>query len=372
VRIGINALYLIPGRVGGTETYIRNLVKTLARIDDKNEYFIFINSESVGVFDNAGPRMKVVPCAFRAARRPVRILWEQFILPLQVRRLGIDVLFGAGMTAPFFTTAPSVLTIHDLQHEVHPENFSRSQLFFLKKIIGMSARRAERILCFSKKVRLDIIKYYHIPEDRINVVHHAADNKAFYRRDADDVKGVRERYSLPERFILYLASSLPHKNYGRLLGAFKMVLKDYPGLSLVLIGARDYGAPVIREKIEKLGIADNVMMLNWLPFEDIPLIYSASSLLVFPSLHEGFGLPIIEAMACGVPVVCSNMEPMIEVAGGAARLVDPKSEASIAGGIKKVLGDTDLRRSLVQQGLRRAKDFTWEKTAMKTLSLLYP
>jgi glycosyltransferase involved in cell wall biosynthesis len=113
-------------------------------------------------------------------------------------------------------------------------------------------------------------------------------------------------------------------------------------------------------------------MLDWLPFVDIPLIYSASSMLVFPSLHEGFGLPIIEAMACGVPVVCSDLEPMIEVAGGAARLVDPRSEASIAGGIKKVLSDQDLRRSLVQQGLRRAKDFTWEKTAMKTLSFLYP
>jgi len=372
MRIGINALYLIPGRVGGTETYIRNLVKALAALEDNNEYFIFINKESKGIFDKIGPRMKVILCPFRASRRPVRILWEQIILPLQVLRRRIDVLLGAGMTAPFITSARSVLSLHDLQHENYPENFSRLQLFFLKTMIGMSAKRAARILTLSEKVRGDIIKYYKIPGDRINVVHLAADNRAFYRRGAEDKKKIREKHSLPDRFILYLASSLPHKNYRRLLLAFKSILDDFPGLGLVLIGARDYGAPEIRESIAELGLTADVQLLDWLPFEDIPLIYAASELLVFPSLHEGFGLPIVEAMACGVPVVCSNIEPMIEVAGGAAELVDPMSERDMARGLKKVLSNTDLRRDLVQRGLRRARDFSWQKTAMKTLTLLYP
>ncbi|MFQ5480961.1 MAG: glycosyltransferase family 4 protein [Thermodesulfobacteriota bacterium] len=371
MRIGINALYLIPGRVGGTETYIRNLVKALDELDDRNEYFIFINRESRGIFEEIAPRMRVVCSPFNASRRPVRILWEQFILPLQIIRRRIDVLFSAGMTAPFFTTARSVLALHDLQHENYPDNFSRVQLFFLKTIIKFSAKRAAKILTLSNKAREDIIRYYHIAEERVSVVHLGTNSQSFYRRGEDEKEEIRKKYSLPKNFILYLASSLPHKNYERLLLAFKAVLAEYPELCLVLIGARDYGSPEITSKITKLGLESNVIMLGWLPYEDIPIIYSASSLLVFPSLHEGFGLPIIEAMACGLPVVCSDIEPLIEIAGDAAELVDPKSEEAIAEGIKNVLCKTGLRGRLIQKGLKRAQDFTWEKTAMKTLSLLY-
>ncbi len=371
MRIGINALYLIPGHVGGTETYIRNLVKTLAKLDDKNEYFIFISKESLGVFEKIAPQMEVICCPFNASRRPVRILWEQFILPLQILRRRIDVLLSAGMTAPFISSARSVLVLHDLQHENQPENFSRGQLFFLRTIIKLSAKSAAKIITLSKKAREDIIKYYKIPEDRVSIVHLAANNRSFYRRSESEKQEVLEKYSLPQKFILYLASSLPHKNYQRLLSAFKEVISEYPDLYLVLIGARDYGSPEIKAKIAELGIEANVSMLGWLPFEDIPLIYSASSMLIFPSLHEGFGIPVVEAMACGVPVVCSDIEPLIEVSGGAALLVDPLSEEAITEGIKTVLEDGELRSRLIQRGLKRALDFTWEKTALHTLSLLY-
>jgi len=371
VRIGINALYLIPGRVGGTETYIRNLVRALARVDQKNEYFIFINRESRGIFENMAPNMRVVRCGFRATRRPVRILYEQTILPLKIRLMRLDVMLNAGMTAPFFTSSRSVLALHDLQHENLPENFSPVQRFFLKTIIGRSARRADHIITLSEKARADIIRYYKIPEGRVSVVHLAADTNIFHRYPGEETEKIRKKYSLPHRSIVYLASSLPHKNYTRLLPAFKEVLKADPGVKLVLTGARDYGAEEIKARIRELGLEKDVVMLDWLPFEDIPLVYSASIMLVFPSLHEGFGLPIIEAMACGVPVVCSGLEPMREVAGGAALLVDPMSEKAIAEGILKVLSDEEFRRGLVQKGLKRAKDFSWKKTAMKTLTLLY-
>ncbi len=372
MRIGINALYLIPGRVGGTETYVRNLVKALSVIDEKNEYFVFINSESRGIFENISPRLRVVRCRFRATRRPVRILYEQTILPLRMRLRRIDVMLNAGMTAPFFTSARSVLALHDVQHENQPQNFSRTQRFFLKTIIGKSARRADHIITLSEKARADIMRYYDIPGERVSVVHLAASAELFHRYGREKVEKVIQKYSLPERFIVYLASSLPHKNYMRLLPAFKEVLQRDPSIKLVLTGARDYGAPEVRAKIRELGLEEDVFMLDWLPFEDIPLIYSASTMLVFPSLHEGFGLPIIEAMACGVPVVCSDMEPMREVAGGAALLVDPMDEKAIAGGILKVLTDGELRRGLIQKGLKRAQDFSWEKTARKTLSILCP
>jgi len=371
VRIGINALYLIPGHVGGTETYLRNLVRALAEIDGKNEYLVFINKESRGIFERLAPNIRVVLCRFRATRRPLRILYEQTILPLRMRLRGLDAILNAGMTAPFFTSARSVLALHDLQHENQPENFPRVQRFFLQTIIRKSARSADHIITLSQKARADIISTYGIPAERVSVVYLAADTKTFHRYPVEKTEEIREKYSLPPRFIVYLASSLPHKNYRRLLPAFREVLKTDPGVRLVLTGARDYGEAEIKARIRELGLEKDVVMLGWLPFEDIPLLYSASTMLVFPSLHEGFGLPIIEAMACGVPVVCSDIEPMREVAGGAALLVDPMSEEAIAGGMIKALADADLRRRLIQKGLKRAQDFTWEKTAKKTLAILY-
>lgn len=372
MRIGINALYLLPGRVGGSEIYIRNLVRWLPRVSPGDRFVIFVNRESAGVFEAISPDVEVVNCAFNAASRPARILWEQFVLPFQIRRHAIDVLLSAGMTAPFFCPARSALVIHDLQHENQPENFSRFQLFFLKTIIRLSSIRADSIVAISGKVKKDIIKYYKIPESRIGIAYNGVEASCFFPRSGEEVERVRRKYKLPGRFILYIASALPHKNYSRLLEAFRLVKAKDAGIKLVLIGARDYGQDAVAERIDALGIKDDVVFSGWLPFEDIPLIYAASELFVFPSLHEGFGIPVIEAMATGVPVVCSDIEPLTEVVAGSALLVDPLSPGDMAQGMLKVLADPVLRERLVRDGLKRAENFSWEKTARDTLSLIYP
>jgi len=366
LRIGVNALYLLPGKVGGSEVHLRNLVKWLGK-DRTHEYYIFVNRESAGVFEEIAPSFKVVPCALSAESRPARILYEQFVLPFKVRKLRLDALVSAGMTAPFFVPAASVLIIHDLQHVNMPQNFGRLYLVFLRFFIYMSSIRSDAIITISNKVKKDIVRYYGIPDGQISVVYHGVDRGLFYARGSDEVGAARKKYGLPASFVLYLASSLPHKNYERLLEAFSIVNKKRPGLKLVLIGARDYGHEAIRKKIDGLGLAGDVVFLGWLPFEDIPAIYSAADVFVFPSLHEGFGMPVLEAMACGVPVVCSGIEPLDEVAGEAARFVDPLSSQSIAEGVSEVLTDRALRGRLVEKGFERAASFTWEKTAAATL-----
>ncbi|MBI5642546.1 MAG: glycosyltransferase family 4 protein [Deltaproteobacteria bacterium] len=370
MRIGINALYLLPGKVGGSEIYIRNLVKWLPRAESQNQYVIFTNRESAGVFDDIPGRVEVVPCNLNAASRPMRILWEQLMLPGQVKRHKIDVLLSAGMTAPFLSPVPSYVVIYDLQHENQPQNFSKSYLFFLRAIISLSAKRSHGVLTLSEKSKRDIVSIYKLDPRDVGVTYLACDHKAFYRREAGEIDAVRKKHKLPERFILYIASSLPHKNYERLLEAFKKVKEKESGIKLVLIGARDYGHGVIATKIEELELIDSVVFLGWLPFEDIPLIYSASELFVFPSLHEGFGIPVLEAFATGVPVVCSNIEPVTEVAGSAALLIDPLDIDSIASGILSVINDRGLRERLKKEGLKRAKEFSWEKTARDTVSIL--
>jgi glycosyltransferase involved in cell wall biosynthesis len=370
LRIGINALYLLPGKVGGTETYIRNLVDGLSRFDPDNTYFIFVNKESVGVFRDLPPRITIVHCPLRASNRPARILWEQFILPFQVLRRKIDVLLSAGMTAPFFCPAASMLVIYDLQHINQPQNYSPFALYFFKTIIYVSAKTADGIMAISKHVKNDIVTHYNIRPDVISVTYLGVNHEAFFPERSGDADYARTRYNLPEKYILYAAALLPHKNHQRLLQAFKDIKGKIPGRKLVLTGAWEKGHDTVVGIIADLGLQDDVLMLGWIPFEDIPLIYRGAELFVYPTLHEGFGLPVLEAMASGVPVVCSRVEPLIEIAGDAAFFVDPYDQSDIARGIAAICGDKALRTQLVERGLLRAGEFTWDKTAKATLALL--
>ena len=370
MRIGINALYLLPGKVGGTETYIRNLVTWLVKGDRENTYVIFVNRESAGIFEALAPGCEVVCCPIRASNRPLRILWEQTVLPFQILRRKTDLLFSAGMTTPFICPVPTVLVLFDLQHLLQPENFPLVYLLFLKTIIFLSTKVAAGIVTISEKVKRDVVDLYNMPPGRIAVTHLAVDHLAFHPRKTAEIEAVRTRYGLPDRFILYAAASLPHKNHARLFAALKILKQRGEGTRLVLIGARDKGQEAIARNILAAGLSQDVVFTGWLPFEDIPLIYCASAALVFPTLNEGFGLPVLEAMACGVPVVCSSIEPLPEVAGDAARFVDAYDPAAIADGIRAVLGDQDLRDRLIARGFKRAAEFTWENTALKTRSFL--
>jgi glycosyltransferase involved in cell wall biosynthesis len=370
LHIGINALYLLPGKVGGAETYTRNLVKWLAAIDSTNKYSIFINKESVGIFESLAPGFTVVPCPIKATSRPTRILWEQFILPFQVRSRKIDILLSTGLTSPFFCPGKSVLVLYDLQHVNQPQNFHRMYLLFLKSIIYASAKSADGIITISNHVKSDIVKFYRIAPEQIAVSHLGVDRGLFNDHRPPSSLAVKQRYGLPERYLLYAAASLPHKNHARLFEALLHARKQIPDLKLVLIGARDKGEDVLVEKIRHFGLESEVILLGWVPFEDVPFIYQGCEAFVFPTLHEGFGLPIIEAMACGVPVICSRMEPLMEVAGDAALFVDPLDPKDIGRGVVSILSDPSARSELIRKGFERAKAFAWEETARKTVGFM--
>ncbi len=370
MRIGINALYLLPGKVGGSETYIRNLVQNLLEVDRDNTYCIFINQESKGIFPGSDPRLNIILCPIEATNRPVRILWEQFILPFQVLRHKIDVLLSAGMTSPFFSPVPSIVVIYDLQHVNQPQNFPRLYLFFLKTIIYLSAKTSDGIITISEQVKNEIIKYYNIGAEQITVAYLAVNHELFCPISNGNLASIRTKYNLPEHYILYAAALLQHKNHERLLKAFREIREEMPGWKLVFSGASDKGHVKLAGIISALGLEKEVIMLGWLPFEDIPGVYGSAELFVYPTLHEGFGLPILEAMASGLPVVCSRIEPLIEIAGNAALLVDPYDESAIARGILSVFRDKTLRMKLIEAGILRAKTFTWERTAFNTLAFL--
>lgn len=370
VRIGINALYLLPGKVGGSETYVRNLVNWLVRIDRSNRYCIFINRESEGIFDKIASEIEVIHCPVRATNRPARILWEQLILPFQIWRYGLDILLSAGETAPFFCPKTSVLVIYDLFHVRHPDEFSRFHLFFLRAIKYLSAITADGIITISEQSKKDIVQYFKILPESVAVAYLAVNHEEFHTADQGDRLSIRTKYDLPERYVLYAAALLPHKNHERLLQAFKKIKDLAPGLKLVFTGAWEAGQDTISNIISTLGLEQDVIMLGWIPFEDMPQVYRNAEMFLYPSLHEGFGLPILEAMASGVPVVCSRIEPLTEVAGDAAFFVDPYDHSDIAHGMATVLKDAALREKLIEKGLLQAKKFTWNTTALATLAFL--
>lgn len=355
-RIGVNALYLIPGGVGGTEIYLRELLTALARIDSENEYFVFTNMETGPDLVPKRANFHGKPQAVRATSRPLRIAWEQTILPLEISRFKLDVVLNPGFTAPVLTPCPCVTVFHDLQHKRHPEYFRWFDLPFWRFFLWASVNRAVRIIAVSEATRADLLRFYRIPAERIRVVHHGVDPALLGLR--------RERI---ERFVLCVSTLHPHKNIGRLIRAYAREKRDY---RLVLAGMRGFHAEAIDRLIDELGVRDRVTLTGWISRAELYDLYDRALACVYPSLFEGFGMPALEAMAAGVPLVCSKIAPLREVAGECALYFDPGSEDALASALARIVSEEPLRADLSRTGRERARTFTWERAARETLDVL--
>lgn len=371
MRIGINTLFLIPGKVGGSEIYVRNLLKNLGAIDRENEYILFTNKENSGTFGISQDNFREVLCPIKASFRPARILWEQLILPLQVRKYDIDVLHSPGYIAPVIVSCHSIATIHDMNYFYYPEDFSRLPVLFLKVLVLLSARKSDKIITISKNSKKDIVRILKVPESKISIIYQAGDIHSSLMPDENAMtKKLREEYEIDRKFILTVSASHPHKNLHRLIRAYDILRRNHKiEHKLVVVGIRGRAQSLLLELITKLSLQESIIFTGWIPSEDIPLLYSAADLFIFPSLFEGFGNPVLEAMACGTPVVCSNATSLPEVVGDAAILVNPHDIDEMARAMREVLTDTNLRDKLAKKGLRRSKAFSWEETARRTLKV---
>lgn len=355
-RIGVNALYLIPGGVGGTEIYLRELLAGLAAIDSANEYFIFTNLETGADLVPKQANFSWKPQAIRAAMRPARILWEQIVLPLEARRYGIDVMFNPGFTAPVFSPCPCVTTFHDLQHKRHPEHFRWFDLPFWRLLLWASAHRSQRVIAVSEATRADLLRFYRLPPERIEVVHHGV-NPDFFQVDR----------SVMEPYLLCVSTLHPHKNIERLIRAYARKPRAW---KLVLAGLRGFHTKAIEELIVDLRVEDSVEITGWLARDKLLSLYARACAFVYPSTFEGFGMPVLEALAAGIPVACSDIPPLREVAGDAALFFDPLDEDAVEHAIERITADHELRRQLEAAGPAQARPFTWRRSAEATLTVL--
>jgi glycosyltransferase involved in cell wall biosynthesis len=355
-RIGVNALYLIPGGVGGTEIYLRELLAALARIDTINEYFVFTNLETAADLTPKLSNFHWKQQAVHAGSRPARILWEQFALPIEASRYKLDVLFNPGFTGPLLGRCPSVTVFHDLQHKRHPEYFRWFDLPFWRLLLWMSAHRSRRLIAVSEATKADLLRFYRIPAERVSVVHHGVDAALRSLPPSSD-----------EKVLLCVSTLHPHKNLDRLIRAYARRKREF---KLVIAGMRGFYADAIHQLIAELGVGDSVAITGWISRADLYKLYARTHAFVYPSMFEGFGMPVLEAMAAGIPVACSDIPPLREVAGEAALFFDSASEDAIAAALDRIVSDEPLRRTLAAAGRDRAKPFTWERTAEETLRVL--
>jgi len=360
MRIGVNALYLIPGGVGGTEIYLRSLLAALAEIDSGNHYFIFTNRETGSDVVPVRPNCHWQPQPVAARSRPARLAWEQTGLPLACARLGLDVLFNAGFTAPVYCGCPQVTVFHDLQHKRHPEYFRWFDLPFWRIFLYASAHISKRLIAVSEATRRDVLAHYRLPEDKVVTVLSGVDEEFF---------AIGQR-RLPEPLLLAVSTLHPHKNLDGLLRAFHNFRVEYPNYRLVICGLHGFSANALHALRKKLGLEHRVEFPGWIPRAELHDLYSRAEAFIYPTRFEGFGIPVLEALAAGVPTACSDIEPVSANAGDAALLFDPDDVNAITAAMLSLAGDPELRRKLAILGPRRAREFSWTATARGTLELL--
>ena len=367
MHIALNLLYLLPGVVGGTETYARSLIRAFSRQQDDNEYSVFVNRESADLDVTPADNFSRVVCPINATNRAARYSWEQGAMPLQLLRAKPDLIHSLGYVIPLAASGPQVVTVHDVNYLGHKgwrTGVGRAAFrFFAERAV----RRADRVIAVSRFSRDEIVKHMKVAPAKISVIHSAGKEAPRQKNGASATNDVVRSIGSP--YIMAFSALSAHKNIPRLIAAFNRVSSVVPH-DLVLVGHMPVKSGA-REEIESVGESDRVHFTGYIPEADVAALCQNASLFAFPSLYEGFGLPLLDAQNAGVPVICSSAGALPEIAGDSALLFDPHSEEEIATALKRGLLDTDLRASLVAKGHENARKFSWDRTARETLDVYY-
>lgn len=349
----------IKNRVGSNQ-YAFELMKAIYQLDKRNQYLVFLPS----------PPLPDLPQQRKNWQYQVvgpRKLWNIFGLPRVLFQRKPDLVFNPGHYSPIYSPAPLVVSIMDLGYLRFPEQFTKPIYWKLKFWTGLSIKRARHILAISKSTKNDIIKYCGVGSDKIAVTYPGYDKEKFGVKSAElGVKRVKRKYKIKGDYILFLSTLKPNKNIEGLLEAFTAVTKLHP-VKLVIAGRKGWLFESIFAKVKELGLKERVIFTGFVDEDDVPALMKGARVFILPSFWEGFGIPVIEAMAVGTPVVVANAGSLPEIVGDAGVVVDPYQPKEIAKGIEKAI---ENKEELVEKGLKQAKKFSWEKCAKKTIKVL--
>jgi glycosyltransferase involved in cell wall biosynthesis len=373
-RVGINAHLLSTAesyRAAGTSRYLRGLLPQLAQLPHAEEVWAYLCGAHRPPELHSNDRFVVAGSRWPTDRPAVRVFWEQGAWPILLRKDRQALAHGPAQVLPLAWTGPSVVTIHDLAFMVDSTTFRRRSPTYLRVMVSLAARRASRIITVSEWTRQDVIRLLGVNPDKVVAIHNAAETEYQPITDRNAIEAFKSRHGLPSAFILYLGTIEPRKNLIRLVDAYvELRRRGNTNVPLILAGGMGPLHEGIRAHAMATGLEpDHIRFTGFVPEEEKPLWYNAAQLFVYPSQYEGFGIPPLEALSCGTPVVTSNGSSLPEVVGEAAMLVDPMDSSAIADGMQRVLEDEALRESLIAAGLVRARQFTWRAAAEQTLDI---
>lgn len=362
LRIGID-IHSIGSNKGGNETYYRELVKGLVKAHSGHNFFLYYSSATISRHITTDGHFTLERLA--PANRLLRI---PFTIPRRTRLDQLD-LFHAQFIVPPFLKCKTVTTIPDIAFEHYPEFFPAGQRAWLKVLVPESAKRADHIITVSEYSKRDLAQTYGIREEKITVTYEGAGDEFMPLGKEQAKEALARKYGIKGDFILYLGRLQARKNLMRLVNAYAHTRKAGFSHKLVLAGKQDTLFQPVLARIRELRLENDILLPGYVAAADVPAFYNAAEVFAYPSVYEGFGLPIMEAMACGTPVITSRGSSLDEVAGDAAVLVDPLDELSIAQGLQRVLSDSELRKTLGQAGLKRSRQFSFENAARQTVGV---
>ena len=364
MRIGIDATALPPQPVGAGN-YMIQLIRALVAAGTEQQLVIFAQAKGPGLID-LPPGSPVEWQLVDDSSPGRRFIWEQVALPRLVRKAKVDMLHSLHYTKPWSLPCSSVVTFHDMTYYLYPELHARTRRVIFPTAMRVSSRQADAILTVSESTRNDVIRLLNVDPGKIFTTQLGVDQKFRVTQDADAKDQVASHYDLPRKFILYLGTIEPRKNLPLLIRSYASLVENGTDHRLVLAGKFCWVYEGVLNLVKQLGLEGRVHFTGYVAQEDLPLLYNLASLFVYPTFYEGFGLPVLEAMACGVPVITSEIASLPEIVGEAGLLVQPGDQHALSDAIKKVLGDPAYRDKLIRDGLIRAKLFSWERTAQLT------
>lgn len=370
MKIAIDST-IIRGEITGTGFYITNLIKGLARVDNINEYYIFGDNEYIKKYiDINKSNFKILHHRFK--NRIFRVLWEYFIFPFELRRLKIDILHSPNYITPLLKFGfKIILTIHDLTFLLFPKKHTITKRLLFGKMMPIFIRKSDRVIVDSENTKRDTLKFFRVPKDKIFVCYVSYPNYYNCLIDKGRAKDILRKYGIKKNFILYVGMIEPRKNIISILKAFIELDKDLE-LDLIIVGKRGWHFKEIEQYMNgaiNLRLENKIIFTGYVPEQKLKYFYRLALMFIYPSLYEGFGLPPLQAMACGTPVITSNVSSLPEVVGDAAIKINPSDLDELKNSIRWLYTDKQKREELIKKGLKNSKKYSLEKVALNVLSV---
>ncbi len=368
MNIAINTLSLYKTKAG-MGRYIRELVNCLPLHDSQNTYYLYTSQKNEKYFTFAAKNICIKRVSPFWSFPFVKIIWEQVFLPFSLWKNNIHLYHSTGFSLPFFKPKKTkyVVTIADMTFFSHPEYHLWWKVWYFRYMIPRALKTADKVITISENTKEDILRMTKIPSEKVKTIYLGVDQQ-FSPQTKEFCKKIGEKYHITTPYILFVGMLEPRKNIIGLLHAY-MQVKEKKGHDLVLVGKKGWKYEKIFETVKELGLQNSVHFLGYVSDEELPALYSAATCFVYPSFYEGFGIPVLEAMACGCPVITSNNSSMKEIAGNAAILIDPINKEAIKDAINRVLSDKKEQQQRRKAGLLRVKKFRWDTMAKETREL---